>query len=127
MKFLFYWAFKLTTIDWWLVGYVGRSNCSSDLIVIGIQIFYHLTEKEMFARQNQQPDQSIINVADKLAGFIIVLIDEAYDRMMVWWCDGVISQPINKYVNWKFLYILSEKHSVGLLEEIFLNNNYFSQ
>ena len=61
------------------------ANCSWDFIVIDIEIFYHLTEKEMFARQDQQPDQSIINVADKLAGFIIVLIDQACDSVMVWY------------------------------------------
>ena len=28
-------------------------NCSSDFIVIDIEIFYHLTKKEMVAGQNQ--------------------------------------------------------------------------
>ena len=68
-----------------MLGYVGRGNRSSDLMVIDIERYFIIwqREKEMFAGQ-AQPAASIINVADNLAGFIIVLIDQAYDSVMVW-------------------------------------------
>ena len=62
---------------------MGRDNCSSDLIVIDIQIFYHLRSDREGDVCSPEPIASIINVADNLAGFIIVLIDQACDSVMV--------------------------------------------